>query len=319
MNNKFKFQNTRIILSFFTISFFLFICSCLSEREVRETKYDNGKTKEKYQVLRTRKGDRWDGLYQRWYENGQLNAQGNFKNRPPNDTSKSVTGIPLSGREGLWSFWFDNGQKQEEYNFKNGKRDGVRTCWYDNGQKEQENHYKNDVYDGISTYWYANGQLYAQGNFKHRTFNDTTKDSAGIPLDKRDGLWSFWYKNGQKNEEGNYKNGNLDGIRTCWNENGQKEQECNYKNGQISDNGMNLFELIITNLGLFIYILIFILIFIYFIPTFIAFSRKHDSKGWLLFLNIFLGWTVIGWIYSLFWASFGKTKQKKLNAVCKGF
>lgn len=37
-------------------------------------------------------------------------------------------------------------------------------------------------------------------------------------------------------------------------------------------------------------------------PTFIAFSRKHPSKGGVFALNFFLGWTFIGWVISLVWA-----------------
>jgi hypothetical protein len=46
-------------------------------------------------------------------------------------------------------------------------------------------------------------------------------------------------------------------------------------------------------------------IFVYFIPSLIAYNRKHDSRGWVLFLNIFLGWSGLGWLFCLFWAAFG--------------
>jgi hypothetical protein len=40
----------------------------------------------------------------------------------------------------------------------------------------------------------------------------------------------------------------------------------------------------------------------YWIPTIVAFHRKHPSKGGILGLNFFLGWTFIGWVLSLVWA-----------------
>lgn len=61
-----------------------------------------------------------------------------------------------------------------------------------------------------------------------------------------------------------------------------------------------------------------ITIFFYLIPSFIAFSRKHDSKGWVLILNIFLGWTLLGWFFVLFWATFGqKDVVEKQSSIQK--
>jgi hypothetical protein len=40
----------------------------------------------------------------------------------------------------------------------------------------------------------------------------------------------------------------------------------------------------------------------YWLPTIIAFVRKHPSKGGILVLNLFVGWTFVGWVVSLAWA-----------------
>lgn len=40
----------------------------------------------------------------------------------------------------------------------------------------------------------------------------------------------------------------------------------------------------------------------YFLPTIIAFVRRKDSAAGILILNLFLGWTLIGWIGALVWA-----------------
>lgn len=42
---------------------------------------------------------------------------------------------------------------------------------------------------------------------------------------------------------------------------------------------------------------------IYFLPSLIAFSREHHQRGAILLLNIFLGWTLIGWVVALVWAA----------------
>ena len=50
-------------------------------------------------------------------------------------------------------------------------------------------------------------------------------------------------------------------------------------------------------------ILIFIAIFtIYFLPSIVSASRKHPSDNSIFVVNLFLGWTFLGWVISLAWA-----------------
>ena len=44
-----------------------------------------------------------------------------------------------------------------------------------------------------------------------------------------------------------------------------------------------------------------ILVLLYFLPTIVASNRGHRVAG-ILLLNLFLGWTVIGWILMMLWA-----------------
>jgi hypothetical protein len=41
---------------------------------------------------------------------------------------------------------------------------------------------------------------------------------------------------------------------------------------------------------------------IYFLPALIAVSRKKTNRTAIILLNLFLGWTFIGWIAALVWA-----------------
>jgi hypothetical protein len=45
------------------------------------------------------------------------------------------------------------------------------------------------------------------------------------------------------------------------------------------------------------------LVVVYFAPWLIASSRHHHNKFAILVLNILAGWTVVGWIAALVWAS----------------
>ncbi|SDI08907.1 superinfection immunity protein [Chryseobacterium taeanense] len=49
-------------------------------------------------------------------------------------------------------------------------------------------------------------------------------------------------------------------------------------------------------------LIILIIIPLYFIPTYIAFSRKKANTGAIFALNLFLGWALIGWVGALIWA-----------------
>ena len=52
-----------------------------------------------------------------------------------------------------------------------------------------------------------------------------------------------------------------------------------------------LFAVLITLLSLF-----------YFLPFAIAFNRKRANTGAIFALNLFLGWSLIGWVVTLVWA-----------------
>jgi uncharacterized membrane protein YqaE (UPF0057 family) len=47
-------------------------------------------------------------------------------------------------------------------------------------------------------------------------------------------------------------------------------------------------------------ILFILLIIVYFIPSFLAIGKKHGLGIFLL--NLFLGWTLLGWLGALIWS-----------------
>ena len=50
-------------------------------------------------------------------------------------------------------------------------------------------------------------------------------------------------------------------------------------------------------------IVLFIIgVVIYFIPTFVAVSKKHPYKTPIRLIDIFLGWTLLGWVGALVWS-----------------
>ncbi len=57
--------------------------------------------------------------------------------------------------------------------------------------------------------------------------------------------------------------------------------------------------------------LLVIFLFIYFLPAYIANKKKKKNTGAIFVLNLFLGWTFIGWIIALVWAVAYEEKDNK--------
>ena len=53
---------------------------------------------------------------------------------------------------------------------------------------------------------------------------------------------------------------------------------------------------------------ILLLLGIHFLPTFVAFVREHRHAVLILVLNVFFGWTIIGWLVLLIWAAVGEDR-----------
>lgn len=50
-------------------------------------------------------------------------------------------------------------------------------------------------------------------------------------------------------------------------------------------------------------LLLFICVFVYFIPSIHGKNRRHPNLQSIVLLNIFLGWTLIGWVVALVWSA----------------
>jgi len=47
-------------------------------------------------------------------------------------------------------------------------------------------------------------------------------------------------------------------------------------------------------------IVVIVCIFVYFLPSIIGWNKKQSSG--IIILNLFLGWTFIGWVGALIWS-----------------
>ncbi|WP_040267853.1 superinfection immunity protein [Pseudomonas rhodesiae] len=53
---------------------------------------------------------------------------------------------------------------------------------------------------------------------------------------------------------------------------------------------------------------------LYFLPTINGKSRKHPNTDSIFLLNLFLGWTLIGWVAALVWSASAITKPAEAKS-----
>jgi len=52
-------------------------------------------------------------------------------------------------------------------------------------------------------------------------------------------------------------------------------------------------------------VFILLMLAIYLLPTLVAVIRDHHASAGVFLINLFLGWTLLGWLGSLIWAAIG--------------
>jgi hypothetical protein len=59
----------------------------------------------------------------------------------------------------------------------------------------------------------------------------------------------------------------------------------------------------LLGLPIVVLVLLGIVVFVlHFLPTIIAWRRGSKSFLWIFLINLFFGWTLIGWVIALVWA-----------------
>ena len=62
----------------------------------------------------------------------------------------------------------------------------------------------------------------------------------------------------------------------------------------------------------FVFIIVLIVFwFIYFVPYFLARNRNTINKGIIFWVNLFFGWTILGWCFALLLASTSQTMASR--------
>ena len=155
--------------------------------------------KDFWQVTTYETNEPVSGFVRKYFENGQIQFEGVFKNGKP---------------EGENIIFYSNGQIEREGSFKNGKFSGVNKWYNQNGTLR----FIRDYQEGgkLSEFSYVNGKIYAESNYLNNM---------------KDGLQRKYHLNGQLKWEHNYKNNQLDGIQKEFDSNGKLVSEKKYKDG----------------------------------------------------------------------------------------
>lgn len=74
---------------------------------------------------------------------------------------------------------------------------------------------------------------------------------------------------------------------------------------------------VISFIGSASLMIIFGTVAMYFLPWLVGLSREHNAVIAIFFVNLLLGWTLLGWIVCLVWSLNGDTKNTRIIVVRK--
>lgn len=114
---------------------------------------------------------RLHGRWTSWYENGQMQEQGQYADHL---------------ETGEWIWWYENGNRAAHGQFLAGNREGAWTLFHENGVKMADANYLDGDGDGPWILYYEDGSKWAQGNY-------IDGEIAGY--------WTIWDEFGEVNPE----------------------------------------------------------------------------------------------------------------------
>ena len=136
-------------------------------------------------------GELFDGPYERYDEDGRLQASGTYKDGKVDgrweeyyESGRLKTkGTMRDGEpDGPYERYDEDGRLQASGTIRHGELDGVSEEYYESGQLKTRRTYRHGELDGVSEEYHESGQLKTKGTYK-----------AGI----REGLWEEYHENGQ--------------------------------------------------------------------------------------------------------------------------
>jgi hypothetical protein len=203
-----------------------------------ETRYPNGQLKESYQTVYYggNESTTKTGFYLSWYENGQLEMEGEYSGDLKVHT---------------WIKWDSTGRRVEEVSYLAGKKHGSQIEWNPNGTTRKELNFRNDLLHGLCTWRTANyniNGLYNNPNLTIQVQSFYVEGKLLVPItketDKLGGwpcsdklspyynsdldLWIEWHTRPCEFYVGRKVDGKKQGVWTLWTRSGDMRKVDSY-------------------------------------------------------------------------------------------
>ena len=145
--------------------------------------------KENLNYEQSYKNGKRDGIWKKWYENGQLACEVNYNNGVLDGIAKIYhengklereVSFNANKEEGIIQAFFPSGKINATCSFKEGKENGTSYYYYENGQIRAKFNYLNGLRNGKCQSYFKNGKLRGEGNFLNdQSINIKILDSLG--------------------------------------------------------------------------------------------------------------------------------------------
>lgn len=126
------------------------------KREREKIEAEKRAEEERISAENQRIADTKPSVKEEFYPNGQLKLR---ENRHPKNDGGAL--------HGLYEYYFENGQLGRKSNYKDGKSVGLSVSYQQNGQLDTRVNYKDGKYHGLfEWYWVSTGKLKSRANYK---------------------------------------------------------------------------------------------------------------------------------------------------------
>lgn len=158
----------------FVLFFIFFISSVVLAASVRNVKIEQTEVKNEVLYI-AGENEPFTGIVQKFYEDGNLEIESEFKEGILDGVSKSYYKNTKLEMEGSYTEGRKNGVFKEYY--ENGEEIGTTRVYYENGKLKEEIPYTNGVINGHHIQYSKNGKVLK------KTFYDNGVEYKGIPTE----------------------------------------------------------------------------------------------------------------------------------------
>lgn len=102
-----------------------------------------------------------------YYPGGKIQMEADYSSFDKTIKETRMCNYHRSTKEGSFKTWYENGQREFSGTFKNGLTNGRTQSWYPNGQIEADEGWLNGQMHGKVKYWNERGELEQDLNYDH--------------------------------------------------------------------------------------------------------------------------------------------------------